>query len=53
MNGTGMGLPGVRHTVEQHGGTVAVESWEGRGTTVMVWLPLQPDADGPSDQSLA
>jgi signal transduction histidine kinase len=45
MNGTGMGLPGVRQTVEQHGGMVAVESWEGRGTTVMVWLPLQPDAD--------
>jgi signal transduction histidine kinase len=45
MNGTGMGLAGVRQIVEQHGGTVAVESWEGRGTTVMVWLPLQPDAD--------
>jgi signal transduction histidine kinase len=45
MDGTGMGLPGVRQTVEQHGGTVAVDSWEGRGTTVMVWLPLQPDAD--------
>jgi signal transduction histidine kinase len=47
MNGTGMGLPSVRQTVEQHGGTVAVESWEGRGTTVMVWLPLQPDAGAP------
>jgi signal transduction histidine kinase len=45
INGTGMGLPSVRQTVEQHGGTVAVESWEGRGTTVMVWLPLQPDDD--------
>jgi signal transduction histidine kinase len=45
MNGMGMGLPGVRQSVEQHGGTVAVESWEGRGTTVLVWLPLQPDTD--------
>jgi signal transduction histidine kinase len=45
MYGTGMGLPSVRQSIEQHGGTVAVESWEGRGTTVMVWLPLQPDDD--------
>jgi signal transduction histidine kinase len=45
MNGTGLGLPGVRQIIERHGGTVAVESWEGRGTTVMVWLPLQPDTD--------
>jgi signal transduction histidine kinase len=45
ISGTGMGLPSVRQTVEQHGGTVAVESWEGRGTTVMVWLPLQQDDD--------
>ena len=47
LAGTGMGLPSVRQTVEQHGGTVAVESWEGRGTTAMVWLPLQPDTDDP------
>jgi signal transduction histidine kinase len=47
LAGTGMGLPSVRQAVEQHGGTVVVESREGRGTTVMVWLPLQPDTDDP------
>lgn len=40
--GTGMGLPAVRQTVEQHGGIVVADSQEGRGTTVTVWLPLHP-----------
>jgi signal transduction histidine kinase len=43
VHGTGMGLPGVRQTIEQHEGVVAVDSREGHGTTVTVWLPLQPD----------
>jgi signal transduction histidine kinase len=42
--GSGVGLAAVRHIAEQHGGTVAVESAEGRGTTVTVRLPL--DAGG-------
>ncbi|HLH21916.1 MAG TPA: PAS domain-containing sensor histidine kinase [Chloroflexota bacterium] len=46
INGTGLGLPAVRQTVEQHGGTVGVESREDGGTTVTVWLPLQPDGVG-------
>jgi len=33
-------LTGVKQTVEQHGGTVVVESVEGAGTTVYVRLPL-------------
>ena len=37
--GTGIGLASVRQIVEQHGGTVAVESREGHGTTVTVHLP--------------
>jgi two-component system, sensor histidine kinase and response regulator len=37
--GTGLGLAGSRAIVEQHGGTIAVESVEGRGSTFTVRLP--------------
>jgi signal transduction histidine kinase len=39
--GTGLGLTLVRHTVEGHGGTVAVESQVGKGSTFTLSLPLQ------------
>jgi signal transduction histidine kinase len=42
--GSGIGLTSVRHIVEQHGGRVEVASRVGHGTTVLVWLPLQPAA---------
>jgi signal transduction histidine kinase len=37
--GTGLGLPTVQAIVERLGGTVEIESLEGRGTTVHVCLP--------------
>ncbi len=43
--GTGLGLSIVRHVVENHGGTVRVESELGRGSTFEVRLPAL--AEGP------
>ncbi|GMG82687.1 ATP-binding protein [Paralimibaculum aggregatum] len=45
--GVGLGLPIVRRIVEQHGGSVAIESRPGEGTTVTVRLPAEPLAAGP------
>lgn len=40
--GTGIGLEGVRRIVEAHGGSIAVESQEHQGTTMIVSLPYRP-----------
>jgi PAS domain S-box-containing protein len=42
--GAGLGLAGVRRIIEQHGGTIALTSTEGAGTTVTVRLPLADPA---------
>jgi signal transduction histidine kinase/CHASE3 domain sensor protein len=37
--GTGLGLAIVRTIVAQHGGRISLDSSEGEGTTVTVWMP--------------
>jgi signal transduction histidine kinase len=39
--GTGLGLPLTKALIELHGGTMAIESARGRGTTVIVAFPLE------------
>jgi signal transduction histidine kinase len=38
--GTGLGLPIAKRNVELSGGTIAVSSEPGRGTTVEITLPI-------------
>jgi two-component system NtrC family sensor kinase len=40
--GTGLGLSLCRGIVEEHGGTIGVESEPGRGTTFLITLPVLP-----------
>ena len=47
ITGTGLGLAGVRQVVEQHGGTVGIESSEGAGATVTIRLPRRQQGDAP------
>jgi len=47
--GSGLGLAGARDIVQQHGGTIQVESLEGQGSTFIVRLPMTPE-QAPSFQ---
>ena len=48
-SGTGLGLPIVQRIVEAHGGELLIESTEGEGTSVTLFLPL----GAPPDDALA
>jgi signal transduction histidine kinase len=37
--GVGLGLPTVKHIVEQHGGDIEVETEVSRGTSFVLWIP--------------
>lgn len=41
---TGLGLAIVRQIVESHGGTVALHSRPGAGSTFVLWVPAHPDS---------
>jgi signal transduction histidine kinase len=52
LPGTGLGLPGAREVVEEHGGEIWATSEEGRGSTFTVRLPVEVEERGPRrDQS--
>ena len=40
VGGTGLGLAIVKHIVNRHRGQLLIESEEGSGTTVSIWLPV-------------
>jgi len=44
LGGTGLGLAIVKHIVQAHGGSLAISSAFGAGTTVRVFFPVAPAA---------
>jgi CheY-like chemotaxis protein len=52
-SGTGLGLPMVKGFAEQSGGGVSVDSLQGRGTTVAIWLPQAPEQEVRTENAAA
>lgn len=48
--GTGLGLSQVYGIAQQSGGTVRVDSTEGKGTSVGIWLPATSPVVGPATE---
>lgn len=48
-DGTGMGLPAVYGTVKAHNGTISIDSFPGRGTSVSITLPVSDARTGDLD----
>jgi signal transduction histidine kinase len=44
--GTGLGLPTARKIVEEHGGSIRMDTQVGKGTCFTVFLPVQGTSDG-------
>jgi signal transduction histidine kinase len=46
--GSGLGLANAKRNIELCGGTIAIASTPGRGTTIRVTLPVEPPVDSPA-----
>jgi len=51
--GSGLGLAVVKRALDVQGGSIEVRSECGRGTTVRVWLPLEPSAEQRPEPGVA
>ncbi len=49
LGGTGLGLSIVKHIVQAHGGAVRAESTYGKGTTILITLPLDEKVEPPPE----
>jgi two-component system cell cycle sensor histidine kinase PleC len=49
--GSGLGLAISKSLVELHGGHMRIRSTLGKGTLVMVWLPLEPQCHLPKEEA--
>jgi PAS domain S-box-containing protein len=49
IEGTGLGLSGARHIVEQHGGCLSVASTQGKGSVFTMLLPVREECAVSAD----